>query len=110
MLSIWTSGRYELIVQNKTWLKSSPNVFLKANGKIYSTADESLLLETTTGGSGWDQLGLWQSTDFEYVPANNSETRMEASIINYMQYDIVRFRQVNFLMLLELFIFNHKIK
>lgn len=94
-VSLWTSGRYELLVNNKTWLASSPNTFLKANGQTYSTTDGSLSLNGTFGKSGYDVLGRWQSMMLSYAPLDDNETRMEASIITYDDYDCVRFQQVD---------------
>lgn len=93
-VSLWTSGRYELLVNNKTWLKNSPNTFLKANGQTYSTTDASLYLNETTASSGYDRLGRWQSLTFNYAPIEDNTTRMQANLYTYDDYDCVRFQQV----------------
>ncbi|XP_071115644.1 uncharacterized protein [Haliotis cracherodii] len=64
-VTVNTNGSYSIAVQGNIWLKSAPT-FVRVNGQIYSTADGSLKLLQTTGTSGTDFIGKWQSTSFLY--------------------------------------------
>ncbi|XP_048245188.1 uncharacterized protein LOC124119100, partial [Haliotis rufescens] len=64
-VTVITDGSLSISVQGNVWLKSAPT-FVRANGQIYSTADGSLKLLQTTGTSGTDFIGKWQSTSFLY--------------------------------------------
>lgn len=83
-------------MNNKTWLKNSPSHFLKANGQTYSTSDNTLYLNGTYARSSYDQLGRWQSILFNYTAFDDPTTIMQASVITYDDYDMVRFQQVGF--------------
>ncbi|ELT88611.1 hypothetical protein CAPTEDRAFT_195295 [Capitella teleta] len=56
---------YDLYVAGQLWLKSAPS-FIKANGIVYSTKDETLAFWKTEEDSGADRLGHWTSTDLIY--------------------------------------------
>ncbi|XP_048245597.1 uncharacterized protein LOC124128193 [Haliotis rufescens] len=64
-VTVNTNGSYSIAVQGNIWLKSAPT-FVRVNEQIYSTADGSLKLLQTTGTSGTDFIGKWQSTNFLY--------------------------------------------
>ncbi|CAF0857259.1 unnamed protein product, partial [Brachionus calyciflorus] len=89
-----TNGSYALSINNKTWLSSSPKTFLRANYRMYSTLDRSLILKQTTAGSGYDQLGRYQTFNLLYSLSGDYSTTAEYIVYTYDDYDMVRFSQV----------------
>ena len=59
--TVSSDGAFKITVGSFTWLKSGPT-WLRANGKMYSTADHSLKLMKTEKLTGLtDNLGLFES-------------------------------------------------
>lgn len=94
-LTLYTDGRYELKVNDLTWLMSSPKTFLRSNGQLYVSSEKTLVLNGTYASSGQDQLGAYQSMMFDYAAFDDPNTRVECSVITYRDYDMVRFQQVD---------------
>lgn len=80
-------------MENATWLSSS-NTFLRANGKLNTDLDGSLVLNETYASSGSDRLGEYQTIGFKYVLNDDQYTSMIGSVITYSNYNLVRFTQV----------------
>ncbi|XP_071111597.1 uncharacterized protein [Haliotis cracherodii] len=71
VISVVTNGTYSIQVNNVTWLSSAP-IFFHVGGKTYSTEDNSLKLNATTGHNGLDRLGQWQTTCYNMVAGASS--------------------------------------
>lgn len=64
-VQIHSDGYYIVNVGGEPWLNRASTFFI-ADGKPFSTFDDTLALTQTTRGTGQDKLGKWNSTNFHY--------------------------------------------
>lgn len=95
VVDIVTNGSYSIKINNNTWLRNAPT-FFRVDGQVF-TAGKNLKLNMTTGSSGIDTLGTYQTTTFVYQ-AGGSE--IHASIRTYELLPVIVFSQVSHIHLL----------
>ncbi|XP_071096650.1 uncharacterized protein [Haliotis cracherodii] len=78
-VNVNSDGTYNVVVQGDVWLKSAP-IFFRSDGKVFTTADGSLMLVKNTLSSGVDFIGQWQSNSFLYQAGSS---QIEASFVQY---------------------------
>ena len=81
-------------MNNQTWLKNSPKIFLRANQRVYTNTDSTLLLKNVYAPQGVDKLGEYQGLGFDYELFDDSNTHMANEIVTYTDLNLVIFTQV----------------
>ncbi|PVD22557.1 hypothetical protein C0Q70_18373 [Pomacea canaliculata] len=89
VVDIVTNGSYSIKINNNTWLRNAPT-FFRVDGQVF-TAGKNLKLNMTTGSSGIDTLGTYQTTTFVYQAGGNE---IHASIRTYELLPVIVFSQV----------------
>ncbi len=99
-LNVLADGSFGVFVDQVEWLKSS-DIFFRANNYLYESQAKTLFLNATTISNGQDILGVWKSFSFEFILFNDTETKMNCTMIKYDDIDLIRFVQVVILYLIR---------
>ena len=91
-VSIDQTGRYVILVNGKTWLRSSRTA-LYVDDRWYSSDDQSLLLMNITTDQGTDRyLGRWNETQLNYdLIRHETHTKIVASIRQWQTIPAITF-------------------
>jgi hypothetical protein len=99
-----TDGTYSIKVNDKIWLQSAPTYFM-ADGLMRINGNLSLI--QSSGRSGYDKIGEWQTSDFFYTAGSSNIT---ASIRTYpyeIDNDFIVFSQVKILKTIYILFLNN---
>ena len=91
-IDIERDGSYSLVVQNDTWLHSTPT-FFRFDNDTFSTSNGTLQLRSLNLRNGTDAIGRYTQTTMSYV-AKRRLVEFEVSITAYQEVPLILFTQV----------------